>query len=207
VLRAVPNMRIYSTGDATDIEGILKMSHEAGGPAFIRMLRKDVPRLFPASEPIRFNHARICAEGTDVAIFSESICTEETMKATKALQDKGVSVQHLHVSTLKPFTDPQVVDALKKVRYGAISFENHTTMGGLGTNVAEVIAENGLGTRLVKMGLQDEYAHGASKSYLMKRYNLDAYSLVKEVEKLIGKDLGIEEGDIEAVRFEESTIV
>jgi transketolase len=103
VLRAVPNMRIYSTGDATDIEGILKMSHEAGGPAFIRMLRKEVPRLFPANEPIRFNHARICSEGTDVAIFSENICTEETMKATKVLEKKGVSVQHLHISTLKPF--------------------------------------------------------------------------------------------------------
>lgn len=207
VLRAVPNMRIYSTGDATDIEGILKMSHEAGGPAFIRMLRKEVPRLFPANEPIRFNHARICSEGTDVAIFSESICTEETMKATKVLEKKGVSVQHLHISTLKPFTDPQVVDALKKVRYGAISFENHTTMGGLGTNVAEVIAENGLGTRLVKMGLQDEYAHGASKMYLMKRYKLDAYSLVQEVEKMIGKDLGIEEGELEEVRFEDYTFV
>jgi transketolase len=100
-----------------------------------------------------------------------------------------------------------VVDALKKVRYGAISFENHTTMGGLGTNVAEVIAENGLGTRLVKMGLQDEYAHGASKMYLMKRYKLDAYSLVKEVEKMIGKDLGIEEGELEEVRFEDYTFV
>jgi transketolase len=207
VLRAVPNMHIYSMGDATDIEGILKMAHEAGGPTFIRMLRKEVPRLFPANEPILFNHARICSEGTDVAIFSESICTEETLKAVTLLQKHGVSVQHLHVSTLKPFTDPQVVEALKKVRYGAISYENHTVMNGLGTNVAEVIAEHGLGTRLLKLGLQDEYAHGASKMYLIKRYNMDAAALIKAVEKLIGKNLGIEESEIEEVRFEDYTFV
>lgn len=207
VLRAVPNMHIYSMGDATDIEGILKMAHEAGGPTFIRMLRKEVPRLFPANEPILFNHARICSEGTDVAIFSESICTEETLKAVTLLQKHGVSVQHLHVSTLKPFTDPQVVEALKKVRYGAISYENHTVMNGLGTNVAEVIAEHGLGTRLLKLGLQDEYAHGASKMYLIKRYNMDAAALIKAVEKLIGKNLGIEESEIKEVRFEDYTFV
>ena len=207
VLRAVPNMHIFSMGDATDIEGILKMAHEAGGPTFIRMLRKEVPRLFPANEPILFNHARICSEGTDVAVFSESICTEETLKAVKVLEKHGVSVQHLHVSTLKPFTDPQVVDALKKVKYGAISYENHTVMGGLGTNVAEVIAEQGLGTRLVKLGLQDQYANGASKMHLIKKYNMDAASLIKAVEKMIGKDLGIQEEEIEAVRFEDYTFV
>lgn len=207
VLRAVPNMHIYSMGDATDIEGVLKMAHEAGGPTFIRMLRKEVPRLFPANEIIKFNHARVCSEGTDVAIFSESICTEETLKAVKLLEKKGVSVQHLHISTLKPFTDPQVVAALKKVKYGAISYENHTVMNGLGTNVAEVIAEKGLGTRLLKIGLQDQYIHGASKMHLIRKYELDAVGLIKAVEKLIGKDLGIQEDEIEEVRFEDYTFV
>ncbi|MCQ2560803.1 MAG: transketolase [Clostridia bacterium] len=202
-LRAVPNMRIYSISDATDIEGFLPMAYEAGGPFYVRMLRKEVPRLFPANETIQFNHARVVAEGTDVALFTESFATEEGMKAVKVLQKHGVSVQMLAVSTLKPFTDPQVVDALKKVKYGAVTYENHNIIGGLGTCVAEVIAENGLNTKLVKCGVNDEYTHGASKMYLLKKYNVDAMSCIKAVEKLIGKDLGIDESEIEEVRFED----
>ena len=202
-LRCVPNMRIYSIADATDIEGFLPMAYEAGGPFYVRMLRKSVPRLFPANEPIEFNHARIAAEGSDVALFTENIATEEGLKAVKVLQNHGVSVQMLSVSTLKPFTDPQVVDALKKVKYGAVTYENHNIIGGLGTCVAEVMAENAIAKPLVKVGVNDLYTHGASKMFLLKKYGVDAMSCIKAVEKLIGKDLGIEESEIEAVRFED----
>lgn len=122
------------------------------------------------------------------------------MRATAVLKEKGVSVQHMHVSTLKPFTDPTIVEAIRKSKYGAITIENHLDIGGLGTAVAEVIADNGLGKRLVKIGLPG-YPHGASKMYLMKKYGIDAMHLVGAVEELTGKSLGIQEDDLEKVRF------
>ena len=167
---------------------------------YIRMLRKEVPRLFPANEPMQFNRARVLSEGDDIVLLSSSICTEEAMRATAALKEKGVSVQHMHVSTLKPFTDPTIVEAINKSKYGVITIENHLDIGGLGTAVADVIAENGLGKRLVKIGLPG-YPHGASKMYLMKKYGIDAMHLVEAVEELTGKKLGIQEDDLEKVRF------
>lgn len=169
-------------------------------PAYIRMLRKEVPRLFPANEPMVFNRARTITEGDDVLILSSSICTEEAMRATAALEDKGVSVQHMHVSTLKPFTDPTIVEALKKCKYGVVTMENHYNIGGLGSAVADLMAENGIGKKLIKIGLNG-YAHGASKMYLMTKYGIDAMNLVKSVEELIGKDLGIKEDDLDNQRF------
>jgi len=207
VLRDIPNMTIFDIGDATEIESVLKITNDVNGPVFIRMLRKDVPRLFPADEPMVFNRGRILSEGTDIAIFSSSICTEEAMRATAVLADKGLSIQHVHISTLKPFTDPAVVEALEKVKYGAVTIENHVTIGGLGSAVADVIAEQGIGTKLVKVGIQDTYTHGASKMYLMKKYGLDAMTLIKAVESLTGKSYGIREEDLEEVRFEDYSAV
>lgn len=199
-LRSVPNMAIFDIGDATEIEGVLDLAYEWNGPVYIRMLRKEVPRLFPADEPMQFNRARVLSEGDDVVILSSSICTEEAMRATAVLKEKGVSVQHMHVSTLKPFTDPTIVEAIKKSKYGVVTIENHLTTGGLGTAVADVMAENGLGKHLIKIGLKS-YPHGASKMYLMKKYGIDAMNLVYAVEDLTGKKLNIAESDLEDVRF------
>ncbi len=200
VLRSVPNMAIFDIGDATEIEGVLDLAYNFNGPVYIRMLRKEVPRLFPANEPMQFNRARVLSEGDDIVILSSSICTEEAMRATSVLKEKGLSVQHMHVSTLKPFTDPTIVEAIKKSKYGAVTLENHMDVGGLGSAVAEVIAENNLGKKLVKIGLKS-YPHGASKMYLMKHYGIDAMSLISGVEELIGKKLNVAEKDLEEVRF------
>lgn len=207
VLRNIPNMTIFDIGDATEIESVLQVAHDVNGPVFIRMLRKEVPRLFPADEPMVFNRGRVLTEGTDIAIFSSSICTEEAMRATAVLAENGLSIQHVHISTLKPFTDPTVVETLKKVKYGAVTIENHVTIGGLGTAVADVIAEQGIGTKLVKVGIQDTYTHGASKMYLMKKYGLDAMTLINAVEKLTGKAFNIREEDLATVRFEDYSAV
>lgn len=207
VLRTVPNLAIFDIGDATEIEGVLDLAYSYNGPVYIRMLRKEVPRLFPANEPIQFNHARVLSEGTDITLLSSSICTEEAMRATAALREKGVSIQHLHVSTLKPFSDPLVVEACQKAKYGVVTIENGTVIGGLGSATADLMAEHGIGKKLIKVGLQDTYAHGASKMYLLKHYNMDAMTLIGAVEKLMDKKLNITEQDVAEIRFVDFTEV
>ena len=207
VLRTVPNLAIFDIGDATEIEGVLDLAYNYNGPVYIRMLRKEVPRLFPANEPIQFNHARVLSEGTDITLLSSSICTEEAMRATAALREKGVSIQHLHVSSLMPFSDPLVVEACQKAKYGVVTIENGTVIGGLGSATADLMAEHGIGKKLIKVGLQDTYAHGASKMYLLKHYNMDAMTLIGAVEKLMDKKLNITEQDVAEIRFVDFTEV
>ena len=207
VLRTVPNLAIFDVGDATDAENVLQMAYDYDGPVYIRQLRKNVPRLFDPSEPTQFNHARVLSEGTDICLLSSSICTEEAMRATAVLAEKGVSIEHLHVTTLKPFDDPTVLEAIKKAKYGVVTIENHTTIGGLGSAAADMMAEHDIGKRLVKVGLQDTYAHGASQMYLTKKYGMDAMHLVAAIEDLLGKSLNISEDDIAEVRFVDFTEV
>lgn len=201
VMRALPNMTILETGDATDVESVLDVAHAVEGPVYVRMLRGEIPRLFDPREPMRFNRARVLSRGTDIALLTSGICTEEAMRATSVLSERGVSIQHLHVTTLKPFTDPTVLEAVANAKYGVITMENHSILGGLGTAVAEVMAENGIGKRLVRIGIPDVFSHGASRQYLMKELGLDASALVRKVEELMGQQLGITEDDLAAVRL------
>lgn len=205
VLRAIPNMTILETGDATDVESVLDIAHSIDGPVYIRMLRGEVPRLF--SEPMKFNTARILHQAgseltdpADIVILSSGICTEEAMRAVPALAERGVSVTHLHISTLKPFTDPSVRTALQSAKVGVVTMENHLVTGGLGSAVAELMAEMGSGIPLERIGLNDTYAHGASLPHLMKEYHLDARELVNRVEKLLRVDVDIPDQDLAEIR-------
>ena len=100
-----------------------------------------------------------------------------------------------------------MVEAVQNSRYGVLTIENGTVIGGLGTCVAEVMAEKGIAKPLIKVGLQDSYAHGASKMYLLKHYRMDAMTLIEGAEKLMGKSLGIQDSDLEEIRFEDFTAV
>ena len=84
-----------------------------------------------------------------------------------------------------------------------ITIENGTVIGGLGSAAADLMAEHGIGKRLVKVGLQDTYAHGASKMFLLNHYNMDAEALIRGAEDLMGQDLGIAASDLEQIRFED----
>lgn len=202
IMRATPNMTVLETADATEVESVLDVAHAIEGPVYIRMLRGEVPRLFPASEPMQLDRVRILSEGDDITVFTAGITTEEAMRATAPLAAAGVSITHVHVSTHKPFTDPLILESIRRARHGVVTFENHTIVGGLGSAVAEVMAEHGVGTRLVRLGLRDTYAHGASRQFLMREYGLDAPALVRGIEQLLGRTTGITDADLETVRIE-----
>ena len=204
VLRGIPNVTIFEVGDATDVESVLDAVHAVDGPVYVRMLRGQIPRLFPADEPLRHNRARLIRAGRDITLLTSGVCTEEAMRATELLADQGVSITHMHISTLKPFSDPAVVDALRSAERGIVTMENHNIQGGLGTATAEMMAEHGIGTPLTRIGLNDTYAHGASLPYLMKKYELDAMSLVRRVSAVLDRELAITEDDLSAVRLQEA---
>ncbi|MDR0709764.1 MAG: transketolase [Spirochaetaceae bacterium] len=202
IMRAVPNMTIISIGDATEAETCLDAVQAVQGPVYVRMLRGEVPRIFSKDDPFVFNKARVLSRGNDIAIISEGICTEEAIKASVALKNQGLGITHVHVSTLKPFSDSRIPRIIDGVKYGVITLENHLASGGLGSAVSELISDRGIGKRLIRLGLQDTYAHGASKPYLMKKYGLDAIALVGAAEKLTGQKFCVNEDTFASIRLE-----
>ncbi len=199
VMRAIPNMTVLETGDATEVESVLDVADSIDGPVYVRVLRGEVPRLF--STPFEFNRLRTLSEGDDILVVTSGVCTEEALRAAGPLGDRGIGIHHLHASTLKPF-DRNGLVAAARGKEGVVTLENHTINGGLGSLVAEILAEEGLGIRLRRLGLEDTFAHGASKAYLMKKYALDAGALVRAIGKLLDRDLDIADAELEAVRLD-----
>jgi transketolase len=202
LMRATPNMTVLETGDATEVESVLDVAQAVNGPVYIRMLRGVLPRLFPREEPMQLDRVRVLSDGSDVALFSSGIETEEGLRASAALRARGVGVRHLHVSTHKPFNDAQILASIEQARLGVVTAENHTVIGGLGSAVAERMAESGVGKRLVRIGLQDTYAHGASRPHLAREYGLDALGIVRAVERLLGEPTGIGPDDLAELELE-----
>ncbi len=200
IMRATPNMTVLETGDATEVESMLDAMEQVDGPVYIRVLRGEVPRLFPANEPMRIGQSRLLSQGDDITVLTAGITTEEALRARHAFDRAGVGVSHVHVSTHKPFGDDIIEQALSNARYGIVTMENHTIVGGLGSAVAEYMAERGIGRRLVRLGLRDTYAHGASKAHLMHEYGLDSAALMSAVESLVGEPLGVSEADLSSAR-------
>ena len=200
VMRTIPNMTVLEAGDATEVESIVAAADSVDGPVYCRILRGSVPRLF--SEPLKIGRMRVLSEGDDVLVVTAGITSEEAIRARGALARAGVSVRHLHLNTLKPFDAAQIVDHAASVRHGVITLENHLVAGGIGSMVAEALAEAGLPRRLIRLGLQDTYAHGGSRPYLMQHYGMDALSLVRAVERLTGQTTGIDETALGALRID-----
>ena len=200
VLRSLPNMTILETGDATDVESMLPVADSIDGPVYCRMLRGALPRLFPKTDPVRLGKARILDDGSDITLLTSGICTQEAMRAADALRRKGVGIRHLHLTTLKPFDDATVMEACAAASLGVITMENHLRNGGMGSAVAELIAEQRIDTRLLRIGIDDTYMQGASREYLMRRYGMDVPALVRAVEELTGQRLDISEDDISVTR-------
>jgi transketolase len=196
LMRALPNMTVLECGDATEVETVLEVIEKINGPVYVRMLRGEMPRLFDRSEPMQLGKARVLSQGNDITILTSGIMTEEAMRAIQVLKKRGMSIQHMHISTLKPFNDQSVLDAIARSRSGVITMENHTIIGGLGSIIAEQMAEAGMAKKLVRIGLRDTFSHGASKQYLLKEHGMDALSLVSAVEAMTGQKFNVTEDEL-----------
>ncbi|MCL2744451.1 MAG: hypothetical protein FWE67_11435 [Planctomycetaceae bacterium] len=196
VMRSLPNMTILEAGDATETENILDIAYKVPGPVYVRQLRGEVPRLFAGQ--MKFGVPRKLSSGTDFVLLTSGICTEEGLRAVCALRNLAeVHITHYHISTLKPFDHPNIIKKIERSRYGVITLENHSVIGGLGTIIAEKMAEAGCPKKLYRLGLQDTFVHGASRRYLMKKYGIDANALIRTVAKIIGKKIEISEKDLQ----------
>lgn len=189
LMRGLPNMTVLEVGDAADVESVLDVAHAVDGPVYIRMLRGALPRLFDT--PMELDRVRHLADGEDVTIFSAGITTEEAIRARHVLEAAGISVTHRHVTTHKPFEDPAIADAIRAAGRLVVTVENHSVVGGLGTEVAERMAEIGAGTRLVRIGIPDTFAQGASAPFLMDMFGLTAARIVERIGAELGREIPV----------------
>jgi transketolase len=182
LMRALPNMTVVDPADATEVRQAVAAIAERPGPVYLRLKRGEIPEIFDANHRLDLDHAEtVLGEGeADACILAAGMMVPAALAAARALNEHGVSASVINVPVIKPLDGVSVVAAAKRSRL-LVTAENHTVIGGLGSAVAEALAEAGVTTPLRRVGIADVFAESGSREYLFAKYGLGTRDIVETV--------------------------
>ncbi|MBI2137827.1 transketolase family protein [Candidatus Woesearchaeota archaeon] len=183
--RAMPTMIVICPVDAVEAEkATIFLAEKHKGPAYLRLGRPDVETLYDDSYNFELGKASFLKNGKDGAIIACGVMVYESLKAAEKLGQEGIGVSVINMSSIKPIDR----EAIRKAAgTGAIvTAEDHNIYGGLGSAVAEVIAEEGLDVEFKIIGIKDRFAESDTQEVLFRKYGLDAEAIAAAVKKAVG---------------------
>ena len=188
ILRTLPNMTVTAVADADEMRRMMPQTVDHKGPIYIRLAKGYDPIVTSDSVPFHLGKALAMREGGDVLIVTTGITLGAAQQAAKRLAETGVEAAILHMPTIKPLDTEALLARAAKVRAIVVAEEN-TIVGGLGSAVAEVIAEAGLAGRGFKrLGIPDVFPyHYGSQANLMDLYRINADEIVATVDRLLSR--------------------
>ena len=187
LMRALPNMTVIDVADAVETRQVVAAIADVPGPAYVRLKRGEIPVIFDDSHVLRLGRASVVLAGTDVALFASGMMLAEALAAARVLGAHGVSVSVINVPVIKPLDSATVLSAAAGARL-VVTAENHSIIGGLGSAVAETIAEAGLGRPLRRVGLRDTFAEGSLDApFLFGKYGLSTPTIVETIWSALGR--------------------
>jgi transketolase len=185
LMRAIPGMTVIDVADAVEVRQVARAIVDLDGPAYVRLKRGEIPVIFPDGHVLSLDRAVVLTAGTDLALFASGMMLAPALAVARVLESAGVGVAVVHVPVIKPL-DTSTVLAAASSCLAALTAENHLVTGGLGTAVAEALAEAGLGRRLRRIGLRDTFAEGSlTAPYLFEKYGLSTQSILSEAWALL----------------------
>ena len=186
-MRALPGMTVVDVADAVEVRQVVEAVVDVPGPVYVRLKRGEIPVIFGGGHVLRLGQAQVVVPGRDVALFASGMMLAAALAAARALGEHAVSVSVINVPTIKPLDTVTVLGAAAAAQI-VVTAENHSIVGGLGSAVAETIAEAGLGRPLRRVGLRDTFAEGASTApYLFGEYGLSTQALIETIWSALGR--------------------
>ena len=179
LMRCVPGMTVIDIADAVQARQVCEAIVDLPGPVYLRLKRGEIPVIFENDHRLALDRADVLTSGADVALFASGMMLAPALAAAAVLAGHGIGVSVVSVPVIKPLDEATVatVSAACKV---VLTAENHLITGGLGSAVAEVLAESGAGRPLHRIGLRDTFAEGAGTApYLFGKYGLSTQSIVE----------------------------
>jgi len=186
VLRSLANMTILVPADQWEIEAAMDAAAEAKGPVYLRLGAGMEPHLPMPRPDFRIGRAFPLREGKDVSLIATGYMVHKALEAAEALEREGLSVGVYDHPTIKPLDGDSVIAAARGRRL-VVSIEEHNIYCGLGSAVAEVMAEAGMPVPLCRLGLPDVYGSVGEREDLLKKYGLDAAGIVRRVSETLKK--------------------
>ncbi len=185
LMRGIPGMTVLNPADATETEKLIFAAAQYNGPVYIRLGREPVSNVFGADYQPEIGKAIRLRDGKAATIIATGIMVEKALLAADILNQKGITVRVVNVHTIKPIDAAEIIKAAWET--GAIvTAEEHSTIGGLGSAVAEVVVQNHP-VPIEFIGIKDRFGQSGTPAQLLEAYGMNPPHIVEAVEKVIGR--------------------
>lgn len=181
IMRVIPNMAVLCPADANETEKMIEYAAYSKGPFYIRLSRENTPIFTDSEQPYVFGKGKILKEGKEATIIAIGMMVYPALQAAKQLEEEGISVRMINMSCLKPIDRELIIDSAKKTNL-LITCEEHSILGGLGTAVCEVVAEEHP-CKVLRMGINDVFGQSGKPDELFKFYGLTTDDIIKKVKE------------------------
>ena len=183
LMRTIPGMTIINPAD--DIEARLAVfaAAEHDGPVYMRFGRLAVPRVFDDSYKFEIGKGVYLNKGTDVTIIATGLLVEIAIQAAELLKNEGISASLINMATIKPIDRDIILDAAKTTGC-IVTAEEHNIIGGLGSAVAEVVAEE-YPVPVLRVGVEDTFGKSGPALELLEIFGLNAQNIVAKAKRAI----------------------
>lgn len=192
LMRGLPHMTVIVPADCKECQEAIKYAALHEGPTYIRIPRSNVPDIFDENYSFNIHKAVVVEEGTDVSVFTNGETLAEVLLAAEELKKDNISLEVINVPVVKPLDFQTVIESVKKTKL-AITVENHSIIGGLGSAICETLADK-LPSKVYRFGIHDEFGQSGKVEELIEYYGLDSKTLAKRIRAIIKKEK--EQGNI-----------
>lgn len=183
LMRSLPRMTVLVPADSVEMEKAVEAAYHFAGPVYLRVGKLPVPIVTKPEDPFEIGKAIRYRKGSDVSLISTGMMLSEVLKAAEQLQKQGVSAEVIHVHTIKPIDVEAIVQTAAKTGR-VVTVEEHSIIGGLGSAVAEVLAEH-QPTPIRRVGTKDRFGVSGKMDELLDFFGLRAANIVETVEELL----------------------
>lgn len=182
LMRTIPNMTVMCTSDDTQTRWAINEISKFNGPVYLRLCRLATPKIYE-NEKFEIGKGVQLGDGTDATIIATGVVVPEAIEAMEKLKAKGINIRVIDMHTIKPIDKEIIIKSAKETK-NIITIEDHSIIGGLGSAVCEVLAEN-YPKKVYKIGIKDEFGKSGKAEDLLKYFKLDKDSITEFIGKII----------------------
>lgn len=177
LMRSLPNMVVLNPADAVEARQMVLAAAEYVGPMYLRFGRAATPVIHDESYKFELGKGEVVKEGKDVSIIATGIMVAKALEAAEILKAEGIDAEVINISTIKPLDNELVLASAKKTGK-VVTAEEHSIIGGLGSAVCELLAEEHP-VKVTRIGVKDCFGQSGSPAALLEHYGLTAADIVK----------------------------
>ncbi len=187
--RIIPNMDVVSPCDAMEAKKATLLLAKSKRPAYLRLAREKTPVITTEETPFELGKAQMYwipdVGLAQVGIIVTGGLTHKALLAAKELEAEGIKTKVLNLSSVKPI-DANAIIALAKETNKIVTVEEHQVMGGMGSAVAEVLAQN-FPVPMEFIGVKDLFGQSGSPEELIEHYGMGKNAIKEAVKKVLGR--------------------